>query len=120
MLPGQRGRGRLDRPVVAHPGDELTEQRRDVGPGRVADEDGLPGQAGELFPADAIHDSGVRQDLGTVIGHSLEQGTPSVAIRIDDVPVSFSHEGPPFRFRSAATVTLEDNRLRAQRRKSRR
>jgi hypothetical protein len=118
VLPGQAGRGGLDRAVVAELGDQVIEQRRDVGPGRVADEDGFPGQSGEVVPADVVEDGSVRQHLGTVFGHSLLQGTPGVAVRVDDMPIPFGHEGPPRGICSTATVTLKDNCLPAQRRKS--
>jgi hypothetical protein len=118
VLPGQGGRGGLDRAVVPELGDQVAEQRRDVGPDRVADEDGFPGQPGQAIPADGVDDGGVRQHLGTVFGYSLLQGTPSVAVRVDDMPIPFGHEGPPRGICSTATVTLKDNCLPAQRRKS--
>ena len=97
MRLGQGGGGGLDRAVVAQPGDQVPEQRWHVGPGCAADEDGLAGQVAQPSLADAVHDDRVRQGLRPVLGHDRLQGAASVAVRVDDVPVPLSHQGPPHR-----------------------
>jgi hypothetical protein len=91
----QGGGDGLDRAVGALAPDTVPQQRRHVAPGRAGDEDGLPGQAAKAIPADAVHNDRVRQGRGSALGHDLLQRPPSLAGRVDYVPIPFSHEGPP-------------------------
>lgn len=92
---GQGGGDRLDRAIQAGAADLFLEQGRHVGPGRAADEDGFSRQVTQSIPADAVHEDRVRQHLGPVLGHGLLQGPASFPVRIDYVPIPFSHKGPP-------------------------
>ena len=98
VRPGQGGGHGLDGTVVAELRDLVPEQRRHIGPGRADDQDALPGQGGELRPAEVFHDGRVGQHLRPALGHGLVHGPAGIAVRIDDVPSPLSQEGPPQRY----------------------
>jgi hypothetical protein len=47
------------------------------------------------IPADAVQSGGVRQDLGSALGHRRPQGPAGLTVGVNYVPISLGHKGPP-------------------------